>query len=138
MTDQEKITSTRAAFVDAFHSEDIPTMSGFVTDNHLIMAPNQPERVGLEAAKEFWETGFSMAKTNMEFSPQELNIAGDIAIDRFNWNQHIEMYDGADTIDDEGNCIWIWRRDSEGDWKLESAIWNSNLPQAGTLSGGGR
>jgi ketosteroid isomerase-like protein len=136
MTDQEKITSARAAFVAAFHSQDIPAMTGFVTENHLIMAPNQQERVGLEAAKEFWETGFSMAITNMEFDPKELVIAGDVAIDRFNWTQHIEMHDSGDTIDDKGNCVWIWRRSKDGGWKLESAIWNSILPQAGTWSGG--
>ena len=136
MSDQEKITTQRAAFVDAFHAEDIAAMSQFVTDNHLIMAPNQPERVGLDAAIEFWQFGFSMAKTHMEFDVQELIVAGDVAIDRFNWTQHIKLNDSGDSIDDEGNCIWIWRRSNDGDWKLESAIWNSNLPNAGTWAGG--
>ena len=136
MTDQEKITSQRAAFIEAFHGGDIPAMAQFITDNHLIMAPNQPERVGPDAAKEFWQTGFSMADTTMETDPQELMVAGDVAIDRFNWTQHIKLHNSGDTIDDEGNCIWIWRRANDGNWKLESAIWNSNLPNAGTWAGG--
>ena len=136
MSNTETITTQREAFVSAFHLEDISEMSKFVTNDHLIMAPNRSEMKGLEAAQEFWKLGFSIAKTNMEMETQDVTIAGNIAIDRFNWTQHIKLHDSGDIIEDKGKCIWIWRCGNDGSWRMESAIWNSDLPNPGTWSGG--
>lgn len=136
MSNAEIITAQREAFVKAFHSEDISAMSKLVTKDHLIMAPNRPEMKGLEAAQEFWRSGFSIAKTSMEMETQDVAIVDNVAIDRFHWTQHIKLHDSGDIIEDKGKCIWIWRCGNDGSWRMESAIWNSDLPNAGTWSGG--
>ena len=111
-------------------------MSKLVTKDHLIMAPNRPEMKGLEAAQEFWRSGFSIAKTSMEMETQDVAIVDNVAIDRFHWTQQIKLHDTGDLIEDKGKCIWIWRCEHDGSWRMESAIWNSDLPNAGTWSGG--
>ena len=136
MSVPDKITSQREAFMTAFHAEDIPSMSGLVTNDHLIMAPNRPDIIGLEAVQEFWRSGISMAKTSMEVDSQDVIIAGDVAIDRFKWTQNIKLYDSGNIIEDKGKCIWIWRCGEDGTWRIDSAIWNSDLPNPGTWSGG--
>jgi ketosteroid isomerase-like protein len=35
---------------------------------------------------------------------------------------------GGNTIEDRGNCIWLWRRQGDGSWKVARAMWNSPQP----------
>ena len=135
MGDAETIASRREAWLAAFVAEDIPTMSQFLTEDHLTMAPNQPQRVGVEAAKEFWQEGFSAAKTAMTIHSQDLTVAGDVAIDRFNWEMRITPHGEGETLEDKGGCLWIWRRGDDGTWRMATAIWNSDLAEPGAWSG---
>lgn len=136
MSDENAIAAQREAWMDAFFAEDIPRMSHFVTEDTLVMPPNQPQRVGLEAAQEFWQEGFAAAETVMETHSHDVRVAGDLAIDRFNWKQRITLRETEDTVEDEGICIWIWRRGEDGTWRVAGAIWNSDLAQPGVWSGG--
>jgi ketosteroid isomerase-like protein len=134
MDDAAAIASQRDAWLAAFHGEDIAKMSQCVTEDHLVMPPNQPQRVGLNAAQEFWKAGFSAGKTAMAIHPHDLTIAGDVAVDRFSWKQRIELHDRDRTLADEGVCVWIWRRGEDGSWRIQSAIWNSDLAEPGMWS----
>ncbi|HVS12849.1 MAG TPA: hypothetical protein VMV46_02915 [Thermoanaerobaculia bacterium] len=44
MSDADAIATQREAWLAAFHAEDIPRMSQFVTDDTLTMPPNRPQR----------------------------------------------------------------------------------------------
>jgi ketosteroid isomerase-like protein len=134
MSDEAAIAAQRRAWLSAFHAEDIPAMSRFVTEDHFVMPPNQPQRAGLKAAQEFWQAGFSAAKSEMEIHPDDLTIAGDVAIDRFNWKQRMQLKDGDKSLEDDGVCVWIWRRGQDGSWRIQSAIWNSDRAEPGIWS----
>jgi len=58
--------------------------------------------VGLKAAQESWKAGSSAGTTAMEIHPHDPTVAGDVAIDRFNWKQRIELHDRDKTLADEG------------------------------------
>jgi len=136
MSDAETIAARRSAWCDAFNAEDIPAMSDFVTHDHLAMPPNQPQRHGLDAAHEFWREGYAMAKSAIDVRPQTLDVAGDLAIDRFDFDMTSTPRDGGSGVKDTGKCMWVWRRESDGEWRVWTAIWNSDLAQPGPWSGG--
>jgi len=136
MSEADAITDRREAFLAAFHAEDIPAMSEFVTDDTCVMPPNRPRLIGLEALQEFWREGFSAARTVMATRDQELTVAGDLAVDRFDWDQRMTLRGVDQTLVDSGSCIWIWRREGDGVWRTSASIWNSDLAEPGIWAGG--
>ena len=135
MSDSDAIVARHEGFIAAFATEDFPTMIEYLTDDHIGMAPNQPQMVGRDAAQEFWRRGFSMAKSAFTSRSQDLTVAGDIAVDRFNWDMTMTPHDGSPSTQDTGNCVWIWRREGDGAWRVALAIWNSDLAEPGLWSG---
>ena len=135
MSDQEIIARRRDEFVAAFNREDVNVMEGFLSDDHVGTPPNRPPILGREASVAFWREGLAAAKSEFTVIPQELEVIGDVAIDRFHWAVEITPRKGGAPGRDEGDCVWMWRRQKDGEWKLASAIWNSNLPQPGLWTG---
>ena len=138
MDDSDAIAARREAFVAAFDAADIPTMSEFVTEDTVGMPPNQPQIVGRDASQEFWKQGFAIAESSMTISSPDLIVAGGIAVDCFNWTMKIVPHDGSAALEDTGECVWIWRREEDGAWRLASSIWNSDLAEPGLWAGASR
>jgi ketosteroid isomerase-like protein len=103
----------------------------FVTDDTCAMPPNRPPLVGVDASQEFWRRGFSAARTVMETRDRELTISGDLAVDRFNWDQRMTLRGANQTLVDSGSCVWIWRRDGAGVWRISDSISNSDREEPG-------
>jgi ketosteroid isomerase-like protein len=96
------------------------------------MPPNCAPHRGLPAIEAFWRAGFAQAETRFSLIPEQLEIGGDIAIDRFRWTLEGAPHAGGNAFRDEGTAIWTWRR-QKGEWKFAQAIWNSDLPQGQTV-----
>jgi ketosteroid isomerase-like protein len=137
MSDRSSIATRRAAFLEAFNSENLDGMAALLTDNHIGMPPNRPPLIGKDANRAFWQEGISVARSHFAIGTEELLILDDVAIDRFRWAVDSTPRGGGAPIHDEGKCVWIWQRQSDGDWKILRAIWNSDLATAGLWSGAG-
>ena len=127
MNDSEAIAAGHAGFWSAFAVEDIQSMSEYLTEDHIMMPPNQAQLVGREAAQELWREGFSGAKVEAKSRSRDVIVAGDMAVDRFNWAMVITPRDGSPSTEDTGECMWIWRKEGDGRWRLTMSIWNSDL-----------
>ena len=133
MGNREIIEQRRSEFVAAFNREDIEALEQYAVDDVISMAPNRPMIRGIEAQRAFWSEGFAAAKSLFFILPEELEIMGDIAIDRHCWVLDSMPRRGGRPVQDRGKGIWVWRRGASG-WKIARAIWNSDQSQAGFLS----
>jgi ketosteroid isomerase-like protein len=131
VNDRETIERRREEFVAAFNREDVAAMQGYASNDTIGMAPHRPAIRGLEAHLAFWTAGFSAAKSLFFVFPEELEVIGDVAIDRHRWVLDSMPRRGGRPVHDEGNGIWIWRREADRSWKVARAIWNSDLTHAG-------
>lgn len=136
MSDTNAVIARHRAFVESFGTEDVARMSGYLTEDHVGMPPGQPQMEGRAAAEDFWRKGFAMARSAFTTRDQSVLITGDFAIDRFGWDMTITPRDGSDPVADTGKCVWIWRRERDGEWRLATAIWNSDQARPGMWSGG--
>jgi hypothetical protein len=69
--------------------------------------------------------------------PDDLEIHSNVAIDRHRWVLDSMPKRGCRPTHDEGKGIWIWRRHTDGTWKIARSIWNSDLSQAAFLLNSG-
>jgi uncharacterized protein (TIGR02246 family) len=135
MDDREIIEQRRAEFVAAFNREDVAVMERYASADTINMGPNRPATRGIEAQRALWNEGFVAAKSLFYIFPEELEVMGDVAIDRHRWVLDSMPRRGGRPIHDEGKGIWIWRRERGGGWNVARAIWNSDLSHANFLSG---
>lgn len=137
MNDREIIERRRAEYIDAFNREDIATMIGYVTSDVDGMAPNRPAIRGVDAQTRFWRDGFAAARSLFFGFPENLEIIGDVAIDRHRWVLDSMPKRGGRPVHDQGKGIWISKRQADGSWKIVQSIWNSDLSRASSLAGSG-
>ena len=138
MGDVEAITSARQSWTDAFNRADIEGMAAIVAEDCISKPPNEPPVVGREASRSWWQKGLDAATAHVEFSPQELEVAGDWAFDRFDFTMETTLTGASETVTDNGGCIWIWRRQPDDSWLMARAIWNSDNEATGVWTGAGR
>lgn len=138
MKDGDAIAALREKHIEGFNRQDPEAMASTSAEDVVIMAPNQPAVVGLDAARAWWRSGFALADARLGYESQELMIEGALAVDRFHWTMKTTPKTGGDTIRDDGDCIWIWRRSGNGSWRLSHAIWNSNGQSPSIWSGAPR
>ena len=133
MSDSETIARRGAEFIAALNRQDIPVLSDMRADDCIDIPPNRPAIKGLSAIQAFWREGFAQVETRFTIFPEQLEIGGDIAVDRFRWTTESAPLSGGPSTRDEGICVWTWRREKDGAWKIAQAIWNSDLPQGQTV-----
>ena len=136
MSDAEVIANERERFITAFNETDIETMSQVAAADLIGMPPNEAPVVGIEASRTWWQQGFDAGTSVFKATQQELEIRDDRAMDRFTWTMDFTPTGGGDTAHDQGTCVWLWRREADGTWKIARAIWNSDNPMPGQWSGG--
>jgi ketosteroid isomerase-like protein len=130
VNDRDIIERLRAEYVDAFNRQDIRTMTGYIAADIDAMAPGRPAICGIDAQIQFWHEGFAAARSFLFVLPDDLELIGDVAVDRHRWVlDSLAARDGR-PVHDEGKGIWIWRRQVDGGWKIARSIWNSDLPRA--------
>jgi ketosteroid isomerase-like protein len=137
LSDREIIEQRRAAYVDAFNREDIPAMMGYVASDIDGMAPSRSAIRGIDAQVQFWREGFAAARSLLFMLADDLELVGDVAMDRHRWVLDSMPKRGGRPVHDEGKGVWIWRRQADGSWKIARSIWNSDLSRASLFSGCG-
>lgn len=126
MSDRDTIEQQRADYVDAFNREDIAAMMRCAAPDIDAMAPGRPAIRGIDAQVQFWRGGFKAAKSLLFLFPDDLEITGEVAIDRHRWVLDSMPKRGGRPAHDEGKGVWIWRRHTDGRWKIARSIWNSD------------
>jgi uncharacterized protein (TIGR02246 family) len=129
--DRQIIEQRRMEYVEAFNRENIAAMEQYIADDIISMPPNRPATRGIEAERAAWNQGFAAATSRLFILPEELQVIGDLAIERHRWVLDSMRKRGGSPVHDEGKCIWIWHRQADANWKVARAIWNSDLSHSG-------
>ena len=125
--DLSAISEAREALVGALRADDVPGIMAQLTDDHLTMPPGQATPPNNEALEAWHQDRIDAFAFQSEFSTDDIQVHGDIAIERWSGMTALVPRDGGDEIRDEGKGIWIWERQADGSWKLLWSAWNSSL-----------
>jgi uncharacterized protein (TIGR02246 family) len=108
---------------------DAAAAAGLHSEDAVRLGPNEPVlrgRANIQAYFEEWFSKFDV--TEFTQSVEDVDGRGDLAYVRGSGRIVITRVDTGEQFADEGKHVAIIRRQSDGSWLTDIAIWNSDLP----------
>ncbi len=126
---REMIDKTHLAFLDAMKSNDAAALGRLVTDDAVLMPPNQSVLDGPAAFVQWFDGVVRQARTTgIDIPQREVIVSGDYGIERGSYVWKLEPAGGGPPFEDRGSWLAILQRQPDGEWKINRHIWNSTLP----------
>ncbi len=120
------------AYVSAINSNDIETLMATLTDDIVYQSPNEPEIVGKDAVRRWVASYFGAYQTRWDKTAVGFTAIGDWAFERYTYkSRDVEKRTGSVTTD-SGKGVNIFRRGSDGKWRVAVDGWSSDRPIPGS------
>lgn len=117
------IRDAAAAFSTAFEAGDTTALGELYTENALLLAPGDTIR-GRTAIRRYFRPREGGRPFDHQLVADDLEVHGDVAIDRGRWIQEFQLEDGgADRA--SGVYLVIWRRGTDDRWRMSYDMWHA-------------
>ena len=122
-SDEAAIRAAAAAFSEAFEQGDTVALGQLYTPNALLLAPSDTVR-GRADIRRWFRPREGGNRFEHALETADLDIYGDVAIDRGHWSQTFTGEDGTErTV--SGVYLVTWRRGADGRWRMEYDMWHA-------------
>lgn len=132
--DVDAIRAASASYTQSARDTAWTRWAGHFTEDAMFLPPNLPAQES-RATIEAWGRSFPPI-TDLQIEPLEVEGVGDLAYVRGRYSLVLAL-PGTPPTPDRGKYIEIWRRQSDGSWKLSRDIYNSDLPLPGAMTSPG-
>lgn len=123
---EAELRAAREAVIAALNEDDSERIMAGLTDDHLTMAPGEPLIDDLRALRGWHDARIAAVDFDATFDSEELVLLGDWAFDRFTSRVAARSRSDGSSVDDDLKGVWIWRRGTDGRWRIARSIWNSD------------
>jgi ketosteroid isomerase-like protein len=121
--DVEAIAAVQDQEVEVFLSGDANL--SHLADNAVLMPPNEPAVVGIEAARAWATEFFDQFTVNvLDYKDKHIVVAGDVAIEQYAGSWTFAPNDGGDPTSLTFKGTHVYERQTDGSWKMALDIWN--------------
>ena len=121
------IEAANAKFMDAFNQSDAAGVAALYTEDAALLPPNGDRIQGREAVQAFWQGAMDMGVTEAQLTTVQVGGGGDFAWEIGNYSLKIQPA-GQEAMSDKGKYVVIWKKQTDGGWKLHVDIWNTSTP----------
>jgi ketosteroid isomerase-like protein len=132
--DEAAIAEFNKRYLGAINDGDIATLSSLTTEEHIMIAPGRPPTVGKKANDEANGRAFQMFDIDETWTPQETVVDGNLAYQRGTFTVAATPKAGGNTTRMSGTFMRIYRRQSDGSWRMTRDMFNSDQPASRGLS----
>ena len=126
--DRAAIMRTSAELLSAVNASDANRCLAVWADHGMLMPPNHRSVQGREALDEYFRSLFSLSRFRFTFTSSQIQLAGDIALERVTYMVVVWPGTGGSPVEDFGKGLHVYGRQSNGSWKLTQDIWSSDQP----------
>jgi uncharacterized protein (TIGR02246 family) len=124
---QQAIMQNNARFAEAYNRGDVAAVGGMYTDDAVLLPPNFQMLEGRQAIQDFWGGARQMGIRDLALETVRVEERGDAAWEIGAYTLKIQQESGRPT-EDRGKYLVVWKRASDGSWRLAVDIWNTNSP----------
>ena len=116
----------------ALNAGDAAAYVALLTEDAVLLPPNQPAVLGKDAIREYRQTTFEQNTLDVTRSSEEAMVAGDWAFVRHTYRGTQTPTAGGEPREISGKGITIFQRQPNGSWKISRYLWSSDTPPPGT------
>ena len=124
--DRAAIMRTTAELLAAVNGSSADRCLAVWAADGVLMPPHHPSVQGHGPIGDYFRSLFSQRRFRFTFTSSHIHLAGDTALERVTYTAIIWSGSGALPIEDVGKGLHVYRRQSNGSWKLTQDIWNSD------------
>jgi ketosteroid isomerase-like protein len=126
---QDFLAQAHHRMVDALKKSDLRIVTSMFAEDIVLMPPNDTSIYGREEAVEWFGEYFAHFRIEgLAYTDRVVTALEGWAIERFNYRVAIQPIVEGERIVDEGRFLTVWKRDSNGEWKIAQQMWNSSRP----------
>jgi ketosteroid isomerase-like protein len=129
--DLAELASYNKRYLQSINDGDIATLSSLTAEEHIMIPPGRTPIVGKAANDAGNGRAFEQNKFDEKWFPLETVVAGDWAYERGTFSTEVMPKSGAAGRKVTGNYLRIYRRQSDGHWKMIRDMFNSDQPAGG-------
>lgn len=127
---KQAIDSADARFGVAAMKGDVAALASFYTDDAMFMGPNAPAYRGHDAITKNFADIIAAAKLSaFKLQSTDVIASGDYAIETGTYDQTFTLPKATKAIHDVGKFVVIWKKQTDGSYKIIRDVWNSDLPE---------
>ena len=113
-------------FAASFIAADSDGFLASITEDMVIMPPDEPPVTGHDTIRAWLEGFFAAYKTDLEYTGSDVSVAGDVAFEAYAFRWTLTPVDGTEPIKQTGKGVYVFRRQADGSWRVARDIWNYN------------
>jgi len=131
-TASEAVRAADEAWSKAFRAKDPAATASFMDSAGVFMAPNAPAVTGPEAFRATMEGFFQLPGLSggWQVASVQASKAGDMAYSSGTYEMTVTGPAGT-PVTDRGKYATVWRRHTDGSWKVVVDVFNTDLPLQG-------
>lgn len=131
-SDRETDEAAVQKMVDSlFHSmatNDLNSFLSIMSDDIIFMPPNMRLMQGKGPLKELIGSWFEKLTMTHEIIKTEIDIDTDLACAMVEYKDTFWLKTGGEKTLMDNKALYIFKRQSDGAWKMTHCIWNRNTP----------
>jgi uncharacterized protein (TIGR02246 family) len=122
---RQEIENTLAKFATAFNKGDATAVASFYTEDAALLPPGEARVDGRAAIEAYWKRTIDAGAKNLTLRLVEVGWRRDQAYEVGQLSIDVQDQSGkAATV--KGKYVVIWKRSSDGAWRLFRDIWNTD------------
>jgi uncharacterized protein (TIGR02246 family) len=125
----EGVRSWFEAYTDAINDGVLDRWAEFVADDAVIMPPDEPPIIGMEAIRPQYAAVFNAYSFDFRGGLQEVAVSGPLAVVRASIAETLTPKSGGEPMEYRGAWLMVLRREVDGSWKLWRNMWSVFPPQ---------
>ena len=127
--DMNSIRELEREAKEAAKAKDLDRYVSFYADDAVLLWPGVPMVTGRAAIRKFMQVFFSMPDSSLSFetAQAEVSRAGDFAY-TYGTNKVTLVDPSGKKMKDSGKYLTVYRKQSDGAWKVVADTGNSDLP----------
>jgi ketosteroid isomerase-like protein len=125
--DKQNVSQVGERELKALNAGNIDSNLAVLTQDVVMMAPNQPVLTGAAAVRSWLRGLHDQFTFDVRYTDSQVDVAGDRAIERYMGTGTITPKKGGPPIQDRIKGIHIYHRQADGSWLIAQDVWNSDL-----------